>query len=460
MKVLIVEDSATLCAIYEAYLEGTGFDIFTSPTLSGARQTLRDELPDLLLIDIELPDGNGLELIGDAKGLQSVPAIVVMTSHGPEFSEQAIERGADDFLAKPFDAPRLRVTLTNAAEKASLSQRVRSLANNQRDHMGALWGDSSVMQVVYDAIDALAGSRATALIMGESGTGKALVAQAIHSRSARAPGPFVVLNGAMIPDETIELVLFGRSENKGELSEEHPGILRQADGGTLLIDEVCDMSFDLQSTLLRFLEDGTFSPVGSGKSCTSDVRIVASTNRDPLFEMREGRLREDLFYRLYVVPLRLPPLRERELDSILLAERFLSHFSVREGKDGLYLDEEAKGELRRYIWPGNVRQLENLVLRLVVMSQSEKITAQSVRSAIQDSDALSLEGHGPDLPGSTDHSEVSRQGVEPLWITEKRAIQSAIDLCDGNINRASGMLEVAPSTIYRKIQAWKSSRPS
>ena len=460
MKVLIVEDSATLCAIYEAYLEGAGFDVFTSPTLSEARQALCEEQPELLLIDIELPDGNGLELIGDAKSLRPAPAVVVMTSHGPEFSEQAIARGADDFLAKPFDAPRLRVTLTNAAEKASLSQRVRSLASHQRDHSGGLWGESSVMQVVYDAIDALAGSRATALIMGESGTGKALVARAIHSRSARAPGPFVVLNGAMIPDETIELVLFGRAENTGELSEEYPGILRQADGGTLLIDEVCDLSFDLQSTLLRFLEDGTFSPVGSGRSITSDVRIIASTNRDPLFEMREGRLREDLFYRLYVVPLRLPPLRERELDSILLAKRFLTEFSLREGKVGLFLDDEANAELRRYIWPGNVRQLENLVLRLVVMSQSEQITAGAVRSAIRDSDALSFEGLESDLEASAGYSELPRQGIEPLWVTEKRAIQSAIDLCDGNINRASGMLEVAPSTIYRKIQAWKSSRPS
>jgi len=161
-----------------------------------------------------------------------------------------------------------------------------------------------------------------------------------------------------------------------------------------------------------------------------------------------------------VVPLRLPPLRERELDSILLAKRFLTEFSLREGKVGLFLDDEANAELRRYIWPGNVRQLENLVLRLVVMSQSEQITAGAVRSAIRDSDALSFEGLESDLEASTGYSELPRQGIEPLWVTEKRAIQSAIDLCDGNINRASGMLEVAPSTIYRKIQAWKSSRPS
>lgn len=215
------------------------------------------------------------------------------------------------------------------------------------------------------------------------------------------------------------------------------------------------MPYELQSVLLRFIQSGSFKPVGSDNEFVADVRILAATNRDPLFEMREGRLREDLFYRLHVVPLRIPPLRERGADVLLLAEHYLKVFAMREGRQICVFTEDARRELRRYPWPGNVRQLENIIHRLVLMSPDQTIGYEQLRIAIMDSDTLdnaTILSSATAMPAGMGSSG----SVEPLWLTEKRAIQSAIDYCEGNVNRAAGLLEVAPSTIYRKIQSWKS----
>ena len=457
MKTLIVEDSATLCAIYEAYLDGTGLEVTSVGTFNDALLTLASSKPDLVLLDIELPDGNGLDLLAETSSMNPAPAVVVMTGHGIEFADQAMERGADDFLGKPFDASRLRVTLSNAAQRLELTQKLNKLAST-RDRLGSMLGKSSVMQAVYTTIESLASSRATALITGESGTGKELAARAIHDLSARAPKEFVAVNCAAIPGDLIESELFGEAPGVRGNQHAREGLIRQADGGTLFLDEVCDMPYELQSVLLRFIQDGSFKPVGSDLEVTSDVRILAATNRDPLFEMREGRLREDLFYRLHVVPLRIPPLRERGDDVILLAKHFLIEFAAQEERAISGFSEDARREFRRYPWPGNVRQLENIIHRLVLTAQGETVGYDEVRAAISDSDMMDSQS-----PAMTSRitavipPEARPTIIEPLWVTEKRAIQAAIDTCDGNINRAAGLLEVAPSTIYRKIQGWKSS---
>ena len=290
MKTLIVEDNQTLCAIYEAYLNGTGLEVTSVGTFNDALLTLASSKPDLVLLDIELPDGNGLDLLAETSSMNPAPAVVVMTGHGIEFADQAMERGADDFLGKPFDASRLRVTLSNAAQRLELTQKLNKLAST-RDRLGSMLGKSSVMQAVYTTIESLASSRATALITGESGTGKELAARAIHDLSARAPKEFVAVNCAAIPGDLIESELFGEAPGVRGNQHAREGLIRQADGGTLFLDEVCDMPYELQSVLLRFIQDGSFKPVGSDLEVTSDVRILAATNRDPLFEMREGRLR-------------------------------------------------------------------------------------------------------------------------------------------------------------------------
>ena len=440
MKTLIVEDSATLCAIYTQYLDGSGLEVDSAETLSAARDSLAKTDVQLVLLDIELPDGNGLDLIDDLQQLSPQPAVVVMTGHGADYAEQAIARGADDFLNKPFDAARLRVTLLNAAEKQKLSQQVANLSV-KRERLGPLRGQSSAMQTVFETVESLAGTLATAFVMGESGTGKELAARAIHQLSARAPGPFVVVDCSALGAEQWEQALFGAGERGGLIAE--------AAEGTLFLDEVCSLSFEAQSTLLRLIQHGTYRPIGSAQEAAADVRIIASTNRDPLFEMREGRLREDLYYRLHVVPLRMPPVRERADDVLFLATDFLTRIAEEEGKPPVTLSAPAAEALKHYSWPGNVRQLENAMRQLVLLGQEGVIDEAAVEHMI------AVDASDVSMPSAGDRDVPSEGGIEPLWITEKKAIEAAIAASGGSINRAAKQLQVAPSTIYRKIQSWK-----
>jgi len=447
VKTLIVEDSATLCEIYARYLDGSGLDVSSVQTLSAAQQQLSHSAPQLILLDIELPDGNGLDLLEDVKRLSPQPAVVVMTGHGAEYAEQAMRRGATDFLSKPFDAARLRVTLLNAADKLKLRRQVEQLSV-KRETLGPLVGQSSAMQAVFDTVELLSGTRATAFIMGESGTGKELAARAIHQLSARAPASFVVVDCAALTADQLERALFGKSDAAPD------GLVAQADAGTLFLDEVCSLNFEAQSMLLRLIQHGTYRPVDATREVTADVRIIASTNRDPLFEMREGRLREDLYYRLHVVPLRMPPLRERADDIVLLAERFLLRISEEEGKAQSALSNEATNALRHYSWPGNVRQLENAIKQLVLTESAHHIDEASVYRMISGTE-MAVDTDGLSDAASIDYRASDEPGIQPLWLTEKIAIEAAIAECDGSINRAAKCLQVAPSTIYRKIQSWK-----
>ena len=307
------------------------------------------------------------------------------------------------------------------------------------------------MQSVYQTLESLAGTLATAFVMGESGTGKELAARAIHEFSARAPGPFVVVDCSALLSEQLEQALFG--------TEGGFGLVAQAASGTLFLDEVCSLSFSAQSTLLRLIQHGTYRPVDGTQEVASDVRIIASTNRDPLFEMREGRLREDLYYRLHVVPLRMPPLRERSEDVWLLAKNFLAHFAEQEGRSVLELNAAAVEALTHYSWPGNVRQLENAMRQLSLLETGADIDAEAIHRTISGTE-MAVDNVRSVVSQAESAEALSNGGIEPLWITEKKAIEAAIEACDGSINRAAKHLEVAPSTIYRKIQSWKSQSGS
>ena len=445
MKTLIVEDSATLCAIYAQYLDGSGLEVDSVETLSAARESLAKADVQLVLLDIELPDGNGLDLIDDLQQLSPQPAVVVMTGYGADYAEQAIARGADDFLNKPFDAARLRVTLLNAAEKQKLSRQVAHLSV-KRERLGSLRGQSSTMQTVFETVESLAGTVATAFVMGESGTGKELAARAIHQLSARAPGPFVVVDCSALGAEQWEQALFGTPESEGLIAE--------AAEGTLFLDEVCSLSFEAQSTLLRLIQHGTYRPIGSAREAAADVRIIASTNRDPLFEMREGRLREDLYDRLHGVPLRMPPVRERPDYVLLLATEFLTRIAEEEDKPPVTLSPPAAEALKHYSWPGNVRQLENAMRQLVLLGRAGVIDEDAVAQMIAGTE-IAVDAPALPMLSVADGGLQSEGGIEPLWITEKKAIEAAIAASGGSINRAAKQLQVAPSTIYRKIQSWK-----
>lgn len=468
-KVLMVEDSISLTAIYKAYLEGMDYQLVSVETLGAAHATLSAYQPDIILLDIELPDGNGLDFLDEANSLKQPPKVIVMTAHGSsDMAVQAIHKGAFDFLTKPFDAARLLVTLDNAAAQLQLGKSAAKLADLERDHYCNFIGSSLAMQSVYKTIDALAASTATGFIVGESGTGKELAAEAIHQQSPRKNAEFIAINCGAIPGELMESELFGHV--KGAFtgaSNNRDGAASVADGGTLFLDEICEMSLELQKKLLRFIQTGTFRKVGSNTLEQVDVRFVCATNRDPLVEVREGRFREDLFYRLHVIPLRMPPLRERDDDVLMIAEQFLQQYSVREGKQFSGFSPDAATAIQRYPWPGNVRQLQNAMQQAVVLNEGhdgalvtevmlpEVVTSGNLETELPAITEIAADTHQLKAVPHSAHL-VRRQQVEPLWLTEKNAVEAAIDVCDGNVNRAAGLLEVAPSTLYRKLQSWKS----
>ncbi len=469
-RILMVEDSPSLAAVYEAYLEGTEYQVVTVDTLGRAHATLGAFRPDIVLLDIELPDGNGMDFLADISNREAPPRVIVMTAHGSsDMAVEAIRRGAFDFLTKPFDAARLRVTVANAASRLQLDRRVSELATLEREHFGKFIGKSLAMQSVYKTIDLLAASDATGFIVGESGTGKELAAEAIHQRSPRRDKPFIAINCGAIPGELMESELFGHV--KGAFtgaSTNREGAAGIADGGTLFLDEICEMDLELQKKLLRFIQTGTFRKVGSNTLEKVDVRFVCATNRDPLVEVREGRFREDLFYRLHVVPVRMPPLRERAEDVLMIARHFLEQFSAREGRSFEGFTSEAEQAICRYPWPGNVRQLQNAVHQVVVLNDARLVERSMLPEAVTSGHLDTGAGdsgidRGSAATGDTLRDPVAphlarRQRVEPLWLTEKNAIEAAIEACGGNVNQAAGLLEVAPSTLYRKLQTWKKIR--
>ena len=454
MKALIVEDSTTLCAIYEAYLSGLGLEILAVTSLAEAKNSIALFRPDFILLDIELPDGNGLELIGDLDSVQPTPVTIVMTGHGSEWAERALAKGAADFLAKPFDSIRLRVTVQNAMRRKELNDRIEGLSD-KRDRLGGLVGSSPQIRAVYDAVERIAASDGTVLIMGESGTGKELTARAVHDLSARAPEPFLVFDCAAISADAIERELFGRDFRESSAGWIHRGLVERAKGGTLFLDEVAELDYTSQSLLLRFLESGVFRSIGSDSETAADVRVIAATNRDPLEEVLAGRLREDLYYRLQVFPIRLPALRERLDDVPMLATLILNRLAHQTGKIFAPLTDDAKRLLSSYAWPGNVRQLENMLRWITTMLVGSDVNASIIEQAIVQFD------NSREIDGSQAkprRAETSADNtIKPLWLVEKEAIQAAIEASEGNINRAASLLEVAPSTIYRKMQGWSDS---
>jgi DNA-binding NtrC family response regulator len=458
---LIVEDSLVLSQLYASYLRNSAYQIIKVESIKAAEKAYRKHKPTLILLDVQLPDGNGLDFLSELMLNAEPPAVIVMTAHGTsDIAVSAIELGAFDFLTKPFDASRLKVTLDNARGRISLSRQAKQLSTFERSTYGNFIGSSLPMQAVYKTIDSLAASKASAFIVGESGTGKELAAEAIHQHSDRADRELVAINCAAIPTELMESELFGHV--KGAFtgaSNSRQGAATQANGGTLFLDEICEMSLELQKKLLRFIQTGSFKKVGSDKLERVDVRFVCATNKDPLNEVKLGRFREDLFYRLHVVPLRLPPLRERGADITSIATDFLIKYSKRDGKGFTSLSKESLQAMRRYLWPGNVRQLQNVIQQVVVLHNGIVVEVEMLPPHV-------LEGHIDNTQEQYSANFITsseptigkhmqrRIEIEPLWLVEKNAIEAAITTCAGNVNQAAGLLEVAPSTVYRKIQSW------
>jgi len=451
-RLLLVEDTVSLAALYREFLRDEGHAIRHVGTLSDARRALSEESPDAILLDLRLPDGDGLDLLREVRAMPRPPPVVVMTAHGSVGTAvEAMRAGASDFLVKPFAAERLTVTLANVLERAALRREVETLAAGaSRTGFAGFIGAAPAMQAVYRILENAAASRATVFVTGESGTGKELAAEAVHALSPRRAGPFIALNCAAMPKDLIESEIFGhvRGAFTGAVAD-RPGAARMADGGTLFLDEICEMDLALQGKLLRFVQTGTFVPVGATRPVSTDVRFVCATNRDPLEEVRAGRFREDLFYRLHVVPVALPPLRERGEDVIRLAEAFLARSAAEEGKRFLRLAPDAAALLRAHRWPGNVRELENAIRTAVVLHDGEELTAALLPMSVH-------AGAAPPAPAApAGRAPDPARRIRPLAEVEREAIEEAIRLCGGNIPKAAAFLGVSPSTLYRKREAWE-----
>jgi len=445
---LMVEDTASVAALYRSYLTPLQIDINIVGTGRDAIDSLNFRTPDLILLDLRLPDMTGMDVLHAVKEKNPDVPVIFMTAHGSiDTAVEAMRHGAQDFLIKPCEADRLRVTVNNALRKANKLKNDGGSPGSQ-GYQGFI-GSSQTMQAVYRTIDSAATSKASIFITGESGTGKEVCAEAIHATSKRGDKPFIAINCAAIPKDLIESELFGHV--KGAFTgaaTDRQGAAELADGGTLFLDELCEMDLDLQTKLLRFIQTGTFQKVGSSKMKNVDVRFVCATNKDPWKEVEQGRFREDLYYRLYVIPLHLPPLRDRGDDIIEIAYSLLGFMSKEEGKDFIRLAPEVVERFSRYEWPGNVRQLQNVLRNVVVLNNGREIDLAMLPPPLNQPSKNEIRVTRPQS------ETVSVQDIFPLWLTEKNAIEQAIKACDGNIPKAAGYLDVSPSTIYRKLQAW------
>ncbi len=450
-SILFVEDDDIITRVFQAYLSDSGWNTTWASTGQQALDHLAQHTPDVLLVDINLPDMSGLDILRHVHNQNLPVAATVITSHASmDVTIDAMRLGARDFLVKPVSRERLLLTIENMIERQELSRLVDSYrADAQRDGFCGLIGSSPAMQAVYTSIENAATSRATVFIMGESGTGKELCAQAIHQKSPRAGGPFIAINCGAIPKDLMESELFGH--RKGAFTgatANRLGAVGAAAGGTLFLDEIGELDISLQPKLLRFLQTSTYQPIGSDRTDSANVRIICASNRDPLRAIREGRLREDLYYRLHVLPITLPPLRERGEDVLHIARHFLALYSREEGKNFRTISEEAQAALLTYPWPGNVREVENVIRKIVVMERGETVTLAMLPDAIA--------GHADNMAAAATEPATPldlmslQQRIRPIEEVEWQAIEEAIELCQGDIALAAHFLKISPATIYRR----------
>ncbi|PKH08086.1 sigma-54 dependent transcriptional regulator [Moritella sp. Urea-trap-13] len=482
---LLVEDSASIGAIYSAYLRNEGATVTYVQSGRDALAELTRWQPDLLILDIQLPDMSGMDILMTVQQRHPDISIIMITAHASiDLAVDAMRAGAFDFLVKPFDAKRLSITLRNALKQRQLLNLVANYESSlpKHNYQGFI-GESLAMQAVYKTIDCVASSKASVFIVGESGTGKEVCAQAVHDCGVRKSKPFVALNCAAIPKELIESEIFGHVKGAftGATSN-RDGAATRAHGGTLFLDEICEMDLDLQSKLLRFIQTGVFQRVGGSQEECVDVRFISATNRHPWNEVSAGRFREDLFYRLHVIPIELPPLRMRNNDCLLIAKQLLIDYGMEEGKAFTGFDQRAIEIITHYSWPGNVRMLQNVIRQIVVLNTGELVTSNMLPIEIKQMSLSDEKKINPSLltfddytnthntyealptlsPSLTDNNLPGKamlvnsvdDDIMPLWKSEKSIIENAIAHCHGNIPKAAARLDISASTIYRKRQIW------
>ncbi len=460
-RVLIVEDSQTLSAVYGSYLANEPYQLAFTENGADALDIIKSDPPKLLILDLNLPDVDGMTILQYIHEHQIPTVVVVLTAHGSvDLAVDAMKYGAFDFISKPIEAKRLQITLRNASKNHELKQIVDVFKEKyERDKYHGFIGSSPEMQSVYHIIENAAPSQATVFVTGESGTGKELCAEALHKQSPRSHNKFVALNCAAIPNELMESEIFGHVKGAftGALKDRE-GAATLANEGTLFLDELCEMNIELQSKILRFVQTGTFQKVGSSKLEKVNVRFICATNKAPLKEVEEGRFREDLYYRLHVIPIHLPALKERGADILKIATSFLSNICNEERKAFKQFSKAVEKIFLNYSWPGNVRELENVIRNLVVLNNGEEVLPSMLPPPLNGQDVnLATKLFVSEVNSDPTNSNVAvaqNNDITPLWLVEKGVIEEAVRFCEGNIPKAAALLEVSPSTIYRKKQAW------
>ncbi len=440
-RILVVDDEPIIADNLRLTLEREGYEVDTALSTVTAVLRMEEREFSLALVDLVLPDGDGLHLLRLLKSKDSSLEVIIMTGHSSiGKAVEATKQGAFYFVAKPFDSEEMLSLVGKALERrrlvAETSELRRKLA--EQSGYGRMLGSSPAMRRVFEMLDSVAGSDANVLIVGESGTGKELAANAVHAQSPRVDGPLVKINCAALPKDLIESELFGHV--KGAFtgaSTDKAGLLEEAHRGSLLLDEITEMPLDLQAKLLRVLEDHTVRRLGGAKIVPVDFRLICSTNLDPTVALREGRLRQDLYFRVNTVTVTLPPLRDRAADIPVLADAFLERFKLKHGREVEGIHPEAYRRLLSYRWPGNVRELEHAIERAVLVARDREITMADLPETLQTA------------PGSPDAAAPPPGSLEEI---ERVSIIRALETSGWNKQAAAALLGLRRPTLYSKMR--------
>jgi two-component system response regulator AtoC len=453
-SILIVDDEKLIRWSLKQKLESWNYQVAEASDIGEALNKFYAETPDLITLDMKLPDGSGIDFLKKIKEAHASQPVIVITAFGVvDVAVQALKLGAYDFIEKPINFEKLENVIRNALEATRLKKQVALSFENDQSRFGLanIVGKSKAVVELLGMIKRLAPAGATTLLVqGESGTGKDLVSRALHYESPRRDKPFFALNCAAIPDTLIETELFGHE--KGAFTDAKAmkkGVFEMADRGTVFLDEISEMHLNLQSKFLRVLEDQTFRRVGGVKDLSVDVQVVASTNRNLEAAVKEGKFREDLFYRLSVVPIVIPPLRERKEDIPILVDHFVQRYNLRFRKNVKGISPEAMKLLMNYAWPGNVRELKNVIERAMILEDEGMIEVSHLPIRLSDPTAGEL------LPASAGEYLVKlpREGAG-LEDIEKQLIQQALEMAHGNKTRASKLLKLSRDTLRYKVKKY------
>ena len=452
-QVLVADDEDNLRRILRAQLQHDGYEVHCVSDGEAVLKALAEHHIDVLITDLRMPKLDGMQVLKAVGGRFPNVPVIMITAHGTvDTAVEALKLGAFDYVTKPFDRAEFRAVVAKAARTRELSQKHVSGDPNERGRYRII-GESEPMRDVYDVIEKVADTPSTVLITGESGTGKELIARALHENSARKKKPFVSVNCAAIPPDLLESELFGyeRGAFTGAVTSK-PGRFELAHGGTLFLDEIAEIPVSMQVKLLRALQEQQFERVGGIKTITVDSRLVAATNRNLKESIAEGGFREDLYYRLNVVHVHLPPLRARPSDIPLLLEHFVRKFNDKLDRSVTGFDDQARKHLLDYAWPGNIRELENVVERCMIFAEDGEVGKQHLPAEMREAEGPVSAGVVSDIaptPGTTGLKEAVREATLKL---EREFIRRALDQTGGNVTHTARLLKISRKSLQNKMK--------